>query len=174
MEQQPITTTTSKGIIISLLIIVITLAGYFMGMITNSAFGWVGYAIFIIGIIISVTMYGKQINYNSKFGNYFAHGFKVTAVVTVIIIIFMAVFYIVFPEVKELMIDKIREGMLKDGNVSEEQIETGLEMTRKFFMVATIGGTLFFYMFLGTLAALVGAAITKKQPANVTDMNQIR
>lgn len=175
MEQQPITTTTSKGITIALILIVISLVGYFMGMLTNSAFGWVGYAIFIIGIIVSVSMYGKQIDYNSKFGNYFAHGFKVAALVTAIMVIFMLVFNFAFPEVKEIFFDKAREDMLKQGTMSEEQIQQGLEITRKFFMVFTIGGTLIGYLFFGTLAALVGAAITKKQPAALNhDINQIR
>ena len=172
--EQPITSTTSKGITIALILIVISLAGYFMGMITNSAFGWLGYAIFVIGVIVSVSIYGKQINFNSTFGNYFAHGFKVSALVTSIMVIFIIVFNFAFPEVKEIYFDKAREGMLKDGNLSEEQINQGLEITRKFFMVFTIGGTLLGYMFFGTLSALVGAAITKKQPAPLNDINQIR
>ena len=172
--EQPITSTTSKGITIALILIVISLAGYFMGMLTNTAFGWLGYAVFVIGIIASVSIYGKQIDYNSKFGNYFAHGFKVTALVTSIMVIFMVVFNFAFPEVKEIFFDKAREDMNKQGTMSDEQIKQGLEITRKFFMVFTIGGTLLGYMFFGTLAALIGAAITKKQPANVTGMNQIK
>lgn len=172
--EQPITSTSAKGVTIALILIVISLAAYFLGMLTNSAFGWVGYAVFIIGIIVSVSIYGKQIDYNSKFGNYFAHGFKVTALVTAIMVIFMVVFNFAFPEVKEIFFDKAREDMLKQGTMSEEQIQQGLEITRKFFMAFTIGGTLLGYMFFGTLAALVGAAITKKQPVHVSDMNQIR
>ena len=173
MEQQ-ITSPASKGITIALILIVISLAGYFMGMLTNSAFGWIGYAVFIIGIIVSINIYGKQINHVSTFGNYFVHGFKVTAIITVIMILFMVIFNFAFPEVKELFFDKAREDMLKAGNVSEEQIQQGLEITRKFYMVFSIGGTLLGYMFFGTLAALVGAAITKKQPATLNhDINQI-
>lgn len=173
--EQPITSTSSKGITIALILIVISLGGYFMGMLTNSAFGWIGYAVFVIGIIVSVNIYGKQIDYHSKFGNYFVHGFKVTALVTAIMIIFMVIFNFAFPEMKEIVFDKAREEMLKQGTLSEEQVKQGLEITRKFYMVFTIGGTLLGYMFSGTLAALVGAAITKKKPTEIiNDINQIR
>ncbi len=172
--EQPITSTSSKGITIALILIVISLAAYFSGMITNSAFAWLGYAIFIIGIIVSVSIYGKQINYNSTFGNYFTHGFKVAALVTAIMVIFIVVFNFAFPEMKETLFDKAKEDMAKQGTLSDEQIQQGLEITRKFFMVFTIGGTLLGYMFFGTLAALVGAAITKKQPVLNNDINQIR
>ena len=58
--------------------------------------------------------------------------------------------------------------------MTEEQMTQGLEMTRKFFMVFLIGGTLLGYLIFGALAALIGAAITKKQPNKfVGDINQI-
>ncbi len=174
MEQQPITSTSSKGITIALILIIFSIAGYFLGMLTNTVYGWLGYAIFVIGIIVSVSIYGKQINYNSKFGNYFTHGFKVTALVTSIMVIFIIIFNFAFPEMKEVFFDKALEDMNKQDGMSEEQKQQAIDITRKFFMALTIGGTLLGYMFFGTLAALVGAAITKKEPKQVNDLNQIR
>lgn len=161
--EQPITSTSSKGVTIALIMIVLSLAMYFLDM-QNAAMGWISYGIFFIGIILSVSIYGKQINYNSGFGNYFTHGFKVTALVTAIMIIFMAIFIIAFPEVKEKALDAQREAMDKMGTLSDEQKKQSAELTSKFFMVFTIGGTLLQYIILGTLAALIGAGITKKNP----------
>lgn len=171
--EQPITSTTSKGITIALILIVISLATHFLGMSENKSLAYLGYAIFIGGIIISVTIYGKQINYNSKFGNYFTHGFKVTALVTSIMVIFMVVFMFAFPEVKENALEMASQEMEKQGTMSDDQRKQALELTRKFFMVFAVGGTLLGYMFFGTLAALVGAAITKKNPGIINDINQI-
>ena len=161
--EQPITSTSSKGVTIALIMIVLSLAMYFLDM-QNAAMGWISYAIFFIGVIMSVSIYGKQINYNSGFGNYFTHGFKVTALVTVIMIVFMAIFIIAFPEVKEKALEAQKEAMDKMGTLSDEQKKQSAELTSKFFMVFTIGGTLLQYIILGTLAALVGAGITKKRP----------
>lgn len=161
--EQPITSTASKGITIALIMIVLSLAMYFLD-IQNAAMGWLSYAIFFIGIILSITIYGKQINYNSGFGNYFTHGFKVTALVTAIMVIFTAIFIIAFPEIKEKALEAQREAMNKIGTLTDEQMKQSSELTSKFFMVFTIGGTLLQYIILGTLAALVGAGITKKKP----------
>ena len=90
--EQTITPVSTKGIVIALLLIIFSLATYFLDIDTNGPFKWVGMIIFLIGIVWSVMAYGKQLNYNGTFGNYFAHGFKVSALVTAIMIIFMVVF----------------------------------------------------------------------------------
>lgn len=171
--EQPITSTSSKGILIALIMIVLSLAMYFLDM-QNATMGWISYGIFFIGIILSVSIYGKQINYNSGFGNYFTHGFKITALVTVIMIIFMAIFIIAFPEVKEKALQEQKIALDKMGTLTDEQMKQSTELTRKFFMVFTIGGTLLQYIILGTLAALVGAGITKKRPNQNQGFNELK
>ena len=171
--EQPITSTSTKGVTIALIMIVLSLAIYFLDM-HNATLGWISYAIFFIGIILSISIYGKQINYNSGFGNYFTHGFKITALVTVIMIIFTAIFIIAFPEVKEKALEAQRETMEKMGTLTDDQMKKSAELTSKFFMVFTIGGTLLQYIILGTLAALVGAGITKKKPNINQGLNELK
>jgi hypothetical protein len=172
--EQKITSTTTKGLVIGLILVILSLATYFANIEPNGPVQWFGYAVFIGGIIWSVYSYGKQIDYNATFGNYFAHGFKVAALVTAIMIIFFIVFIIVFPEFKEKALDKARMDMRKKNNMTEEQMAQGLEMVRKFFMVFLIGGTLLFYLIFGALASVIGAAITKKEPNKLAgDINQI-
>jgi NADH:ubiquinone oxidoreductase subunit 6 (subunit J) len=118
--------------------------------------------------------FGKQVNYNATFGNYFAHGFKVAALVTALMIIFLIILVFVFPDFKEKAIEQSKKAMQEKDNLTEEQINAGLEMTRKFFMVFLVGGTLLLYMFFGAIAALIGAAVTKKDPNNFAgDINKI-
>jgi drug/metabolite transporter (DMT)-like permease len=169
-----VTPTSTKGIVIGLILVVLALITYFMDIKVNGPLQWVGYAIFIGGIIWSVMSYGKQVNHNSTFGNYFAHGFKVAALVTAIMLIYVIIFIVLFPEFKEKAIDEARKSMQSKNNLSEEQIKAGLEMTRKFFMVFLVGGTLLGYLFFGALASLIGAAVTKKEPNNFAgDINEI-
>src|SRR5664279_2836023 len=106
--EQKITSTSTKGLVIGLILVILSLATYFANIEPNGPVQWFGYAVFIGGIIWSVYSYGKQIDYNATFGNYFAHGFKVAALVTAIMIIFFIVFIIVFPEFKEKALDKAR------------------------------------------------------------------
>lgn len=161
MEQQ-VTSTTTKGIILGLILVVISIAIYFAGVDLNGPVKWVSNVIFFAGIIVSVYNYGKQINYHSTFGNYFAHGFKVSAVVACLMIIYLVIFVFVFPEFKEKGLEQARMSMRQNPNMTEEQITQALSVTKKFFMVFIVGGALVVYLFLGAIAALIGAAITKK------------
>jgi len=171
--QQNVTTTTTKGLIIGLILVVLGLIIYFLKLDINGPVKWVGYVVFIGGIIWSVISYGKQINYNSTFGNYFAHGFKVSALVTAILIIYVVIFNLLFPEFKEMAMEQSRKAMIEK-NVPQEQMQKGLEITKKFFMVFVVGGTLFIYILVGAISALIGAAVTKKEPNQfVDDVNQI-
>jgi hypothetical protein len=172
--EQPVTSTVTKGLVISLILIVLALTIYFAGIEVNGPAQWIGYAIFIGGVIWSIYSYGKQVSYNSTFGNYFAHGFKVSATVTAIMILYIIIFIMLFPDFKEKAMEQARAGMRQKNNMTEEQMAQALEWTRKFFVVLLIAGTLIGYLILGALAALVGAAITKKQPNTfAADINQI-
>ncbi|MEP6617211.1 MAG: DUF4199 family protein [Ginsengibacter sp.] len=168
-----ITTPIVKGLIISLILIVLTLAITFTNQQFNKAFQWLGYLIFFAGIILSVWQYGKQIDHQSTFGNYFAHGFKVGAVVTCIMVVFIILFIFLFPEFKEKALEEMKRGM-QNKSLSEEQADKYMEGMRKYFMVISTGGTLLVYMLFSAIAALIGAAITKKNPNTFQqDINQI-
>lgn len=172
--EQTITTTSTKGFVIGLILIVLALGTYLANIKVNGPVQWLGYAVYVVGIMWSIKSYGKQINYNSTFGNYFAHGFKVAAMVTAIMIIYIIIFIVLFPSFKEEAIDQARKSMQEKNNLTPDQINQGLEMTRKFFMVFLVGGTLIGYLIIGSLASLIGAAITKKEPNKfVDDVNQI-
>ncbi len=173
--EQTITPVSTKGIVIALLLIIFSLATYFLDVDSNGPVKYVGFIIFLSGIVWSVASYGKQINYNSTFGNYFAHGFKVSALVTSILVIFLIVFVIAFPDFKEKALEQTRKAMVeKNKDLSEEQINKFLEMSRKFFMVGLVGVSLVFYLIVGVIGSLVGAAVTKKQPNEFAgDINSI-
>ena len=170
--QQKVTTTTAKGLIIGLIMIAVSLSGSFLGVKANSSFQWIIYCIFLVGIVLSITQYGKQISYNAKFGDYFAHGFKVSALVTIMMIIFLLIFMYVFPEFKEKAMEEARKSMASK-NLSEEQIDKAIDLTKKFFTVFLIGGALLGYLLFGAIASVIGAAITKKDPRPFENLNQI-
>lgn len=172
--KQTVTTATTKGVVLALILIVLALAIYFLGMSENRWVQIISYVIFIAGIIWSVTSYGKQIDYNSTFGKYFAHGFKTAATVTALMIIYIIIFFTLFPEIKEKAIEMGRKSMEEKGTLTPEQINQALAMTRKFFMVYVIAISLLGYLIFGAIAALIGAGVTKKNPRLFDDeINQI-
>ena len=162
------TSTVIKGVIIALVMIVSSIAIYFSGIDMDSPLKWLSYCILIFGVIFSIWQYGKQIDHNATFGNYFAHGFKIAATVTAIMIIYMIAFVYLAPGFKEKALDEAAKAMSKQ-DISEDQKQSALEMTRKMFMVVIIGGTLLSNIIFGAISALIGAAITKKNPRTLHD-----
>ena len=69
-----------------------------------------------------------------------------------------------FPEIVDISLNQARIEMEKNKNFSESDIESGIEMTRKFFVPFAIGGILISFAFIGAIGSLVGAAVTKKIP----------
>lgn len=167
-ERKPISHVTA-GLIIAALLVVYSIIINFMGLTQNQSLGLLQYALIIGGLVYFVTQWGKAHDYTLSFGNLFAYGFKATAVFTIINIVFLIIFFLVFPEMKEKTFEMAREQMEKNPNVSEDQIEQGIDIARRFFWVGLVGGTMFFMILVGAIGSLIGAAVTKKRPNNPFD-----
>lgn len=150
------------GGITGLALMILGLVLHVAGLSFDAWAPYVSYLVFLIGIILNANAYSKANNNYVTFGNVFSSGFKASAIVTLISVAWGIIFVMLFPEIKEKGMEKAMEDMAKRG-MSEEQIEQGIEMTRKFFTVAMIGGLVFMYMFFGAIFSLIGAAIAKKK-----------
>ena len=151
----------AKGLILSLILIVISLAGHLLNVDLESWFGWTSGAIFLIGIIWGVNFYGKQMNNNVTFGNLFAHGFKITAVVICITFLYTLLsLYVLFPD----SIDRIIEKSIQQGKMTSDQYQQNAPTIKKIFTVTILAGSIFGGAVVGAIGSLIGAAITKKNP----------
>ena len=103
-------------------------------------------------------------NHNVTFGNVFAHGFKVSAVVTAFTIILTVLFILLMPEVKEKAAEIARQQMEESGKMSNSQIEESVATMNRLFYVIVIGFIILMYLIVGLIASLIGAAIAKKDP----------
>ncbi len=160
-----ITSPAVKGIMISLVLIAFGLIIQFMNLSTNKALSSIGIIIFFGAIIWSCIYYAKQMDANVSFGNVFADGFKTSAAVTAIMIVFTIIsLKLLFPEMIDKTLEEAQANMAKQNNMSDEQIETAMTMTKKFFIPFAIGGALVMYLLIGAIASLIGAAAAKKNP----------
>ena len=162
--QQPLTSNVTKGITISLFIIFLSVFFYFLGAGMQGWPQYLIYAVYAAGIMWSCVTYGKQLNGNLTFGNAFAHGFKVAAVVTVLMIGFTLAISAFSPEMKEKTLEAVRSEMAKNPGVTPDMIEKTTAIYTRWFTPILIGSALLGYLFLGLLASLAGAAVTKKKP----------
>jgi hypothetical protein len=154
----------TKGLILSLILIVLNIVARVTKSEQASWFTWVSNIILIAGIIWACISYANDMNRAVTFGNVFAHGFKTTAVITVIMIVFTVIYFLVFPEIKEEAMVLGRQKLEEQGQLTDDQIDTALGITQKFFLPITIGSIMLIYLFIGVCASLVGAALAKKNP----------
>lgn len=170
MEEKKVMTHVQKGLLVSLILIVLGIAGYFAKLYEQSWFPWISNAILFIAVIWGCITYANQMNGQVTFGNVFAHGFKMSVVIALILIVWVLLsMTVLFPEMKDRTLEMARQRMEEKGNLTDAQIDQGIEFTKKFFIPFAIGGTLLGTLIFGTIASLIGAAVAKKKPVNPLD-----
>ncbi|HEV7622010.1 MAG TPA: DUF4199 domain-containing protein [Flavisolibacter sp.] len=168
MERKPITHITA-GLLIAVIIVLFAIITNFLGMTQQKGLGMIQYILIIGGLIYFISQYGKANNYHKSFGDLFAFGFKTTAVYTCIFLVFIILFFALFPEIKEKSLQLAKEQMEASGKVTDDQIDKAMQISRKFFWVGLVGLTAFFLVIVGAIGSLLGAAVTKKEPINPLD-----
>jgi hypothetical protein len=171
MQENKAITHVTAGIIIGAVLILLSCLTIYLtkGDNSNSALQWLNYIIMIAGLIIFINLYGKSRDYRETFGNLFSYGFKTTAVFTLLLLAFVVLFNIIFPDFKEKGFEMARQKMEEEGKLSDTQIDQGIQMVKKYFWAFAIGGTILANLIVGAIGSLIGAAITKKRPYNPLD-----
>ncbi|SFQ35463.1 DUF4199 domain-containing protein [Parafilimonas terrae] len=163
--ENKVTTPQVKGLIISLILIVYGLIIYFVDGMKHPELSYVQYALFLAGIIWACVTYSNQLNANVTFGNLFAHGFKTTAVITVIVLLYtILAFKVLFPEMIDKSIEMTRQKMEADGKASDSQIDQAISMMREHYVLFAVVGVIVGFAIIGAISSLIGAAIAKKKP----------
>ena len=173
MEEKKTISHFVAGLIIAAILVIYSIILNFLDLSQNKGLGWLSYIILVGGLAFFVNLYGKAKDHQVTFGNLFSYGFKATAITTLIMVVFIVIFFMVFPEFKEKIMDAAREGMEKNGKMTDDQIDQGMQMFERNFILFSAGGVLFMYLILGAIGSLIGAAITKKQPHSPFDQQTI-
>jgi NADH:ubiquinone oxidoreductase subunit 6 (subunit J) len=154
-----------KGLIISLFTIVLGIGLYLANLWQDKMLSSISWVIVVGGIIWSCIHYAKQMQGDVTFGNVFAHGFKVTATLIVITVVYTLLsMKVLFPEMTDKIIENAATEMEKNKQMNDDQIKQALDMTRKFMLPFAIGGIILGYGFVGAIASAIGAGLAKKTP----------
>ena len=166
MEKQ-ITSHIIKGAILGGISILFSIIIYVFNLYTMQWLNWLSYVFLVGGIIYGNILFANESDNNVTFGNIFAHGFKTTAVVIVITVIYtLLALYVLFPDMVDKIIEMSRVEMAKNPKLTDEMIEQGIAMTKKLFLPFAIAGAIFGTGFLGAIGSLIGAAVAKKNPVD--------
>lgn len=162
--EKKVTSSVMMGIVIALVLIVIQLVVYFTGLWREMWAAYLGFVLLFIGILVAVIVHGKEMENNVTFGKLFGFGFKTAAAAACIMILFTILFNVLMPEAKEDYLELMREQTLKQPNATEEQADTAVNFVRNGWMIISIISIILWYLVLGCVASLIGAAVAKKQP----------
>ncbi len=123
-----------KGLIISLLLMVIDLIGGFAHLRFETWFRWISTILMIILLIYFCIQYGKTQTDGVTFGKVFGYGFKIALVVSILMVIYtMISVYLIFPEFVDQVLLKTRTDLEAKGGLSEEQIDQGVNHDKEIY-----------------------------------------
>src|SRR5437868_12422509 len=139
--EKKVTSPLTKGLIIALILVVIDLFGWFTHINFESWWRWTTTLILCIAVIWACINYANQKDNLVTFGNVFGHGFKTSAVIAGIMFLYILLsIFVIFPEAKDLALDQARKQIEAKGNLSQDQIDQALEISKKFIVPGIIIG----------------------------------
>ena len=162
--KKKVTTPVVAGIVVSLILIVLNIVLYFTGAYLQKWTQYFGGAVMLGGIIWAIVNHGNEKEHDVTFGNLFGFGFKVTAVIICLTLLYTILAGFLFPDIKQKVMEMARQNALSQPGVNEDQAEKGMEMFEKNYTLFMVIGLIFWDLIVGVIASLIGAAVGKKNP----------
>ena len=158
-----------KALMLSLVLIVVDLIGGFAHLRFDSWFKWLSTIIAVGAIIVFCIQFGKQQVNGVTFGKVFGYGFKISLIVAALMVVYSLLsFAFIFPELTDEILTKTRTDLQAMGKLTDDQVDTQVAMTKKFLQPGIRSIFIFLAnLFFDTIAALLGAAFTKKTDSDV-------
>jgi type IV secretory pathway VirB6-like protein len=151
------------GGLTGLIMVVLGLLVYVVVKDMKSPVGYIVYIPFVAGLIMNAIAYSKANGHYVTFGKVFSSCFKASAVIALCMVAWTLLSFVIFPEMKEAVLEMQYEEMSKNDAMSQEQIDQWSEAMDKYYGVMTVGAVMFGMMFWGAIISLLGAAIAKKK-----------
>lgn len=150
------------GLITGIIVVIIAVIFHITNVPPRSSLQYILYLPFATGVIMACMNYGKANNHLVTFGKVFTVGFKTTALITIIVLVWVIISFFVFPEMKEQAMEMAMTE-IEEQDMPDDQAETGMAFFEKFYYPTMIGGAIFGNMIPGLIFSLIGAVITKKE-----------
>jgi hypothetical protein len=150
------------GFITGITMVIIGLIIYLTGLAFKPGMQYISYIPFLAGIILNAIAYSKANDSYVTFGNVFGSCFKASMIVTIVILLWSVISMYIFPEMKEKAMEMAREQMTKNQKMTDEQIDTAINITKKYWNVFLVAGAIFITLFWGVIFSLIGGLVAKK------------
>jgi hypothetical protein len=143
--------------------IVLTYLFQILNIEQNSAVQYIGYLPFIAFLLLTQKEYRDQLSGFLSFGQGFSAGFRFSVFAGLLLAIFMYIYLgILSPQVLEKAMNQ-QQAKLEQQGLSQEQIDKGMEIAKKYGTLFGAFGAAIGSAVLGAIVSLIGAAIFKKE-----------
>jgi amino acid transporter len=117
----------------------------------------------IAGMLWSLFSYRQDPSGEKNFKDYFSVGFRTFIVITLLMAVYTLVFYLLNTGVRDTWIAENSELLRKEGKKMPVEIEENARQLKKAFLPMVLGITVFKYLILGVLVAVVGAGFLSQK-----------
>ncbi|MHB8207392.1 DUF4199 domain-containing protein [Mucilaginibacter sp.] len=154
--------------------IVITYVFQFANVDQSSGIKYLSSIPFIIYLFLVQKEYKDQLGGYISFGQAFSTGFKYAIFSGIILAIFTYLYLaILSPQVYEKAMTDAQQKLTDQGQLSSEQIDSAMEISRKYGLIFATVGIVIFDALIGAILSLIGAAIFKhEKPLFITESDE--
>ncbi len=163
-KQPTFQTVLTWGLITGIASIVYTLILYFSGLMFNKPLSYAGLVITIICLYLGIKAVRDQnLGGSISYGKALGTGTLIGLYSTIVSVIFLTILYTVIDQgLIDLALQDSIQKMTENG-MSEDQIEQGMSMARKFFIPSLVIMGIIFGTLMSFIISLILAAILKKE-----------
>lgn len=154
----------NKGLITGMLMILLSLFFFYvLKKPFESNYQYIIYTLYSTGIIWCLVDFKKAASGDLKFKDFFSAGFKMFVIVTLLMAIFVLVFFYANPQIRDAKFAENSKLLLAEGNHTPAEIESNANQMKRIFIPMMMGITTFAYLFLGALITAITAAFLSQK-----------
>jgi energy-coupling factor transporter transmembrane protein EcfT len=152
-----------KGAITAAVMIAIALITYYSGMPADSYFQYLVYIVYALGIVWTILAFKNAEKYTGRFWDNFNQGFRCFIIVTLIMVLFTAVFSKMHPEFAEESAKLYKEDLVKLNSKTPAEIESTVEKYKNGYTTMLVYSSIFGYLIIGAIITAATAALTTRR-----------
>ena len=151
------------GAVTGIVMVILIIALYLSGGYKNDYLQYGVYFVYFCGILFNAVSFSKANDGYVTFANIFASCFKTVLVVTLVVVLYTIVSFFVFPEIKETMINGMKNPANANPAMTKEQVAKSIEAAGKNYSTIMLSITIFSNLFAGAVFSAIGGIVAKKR-----------
>ena len=157
----------NKGLLTGALMILLSLFFFYvLKQPVKSDLQYIIYSVFTIAIIWTLWDYKKRAAELPRFKDFFSEGFKMFAIVALLMVAYVFVFYKFNSGIIDAQFAQNDQLLLQQGDHTPAEIAENTKQMKRIFMPMMMGITTFMYLFLGSIITVVAAVFLSQKKTN--------